>query len=187
MTYVLGLDLSLTSTGRAVVHPDGDPTTGTIGSDTAGDNYPDRWVRLVTTTDRILHPFLTDPPALVVIEGPSYGSSASKSASIHDRAGLWWRVTGEIYDAGIPLAVIAPTSRAKWATGRGNAGKTEVAIAVARLWPNHDARTDDEWDALALATMGAQHLAWDVPTRAHHALTRAAVTWPKHLATPAAS
>lgn len=192
MSYVLGLDLSLTSTGRATVpNPaDGTPTTRVIGSDAAGDAYPDRWVRLVTMTDRILwpsdeHPLTEaiDPahePDLVVVEGPSYGSSAQKSASIHDRAGLWWHLVGTLYDRGTPVAVVAPTTRAKWATGRGNAGKSEVAVAVARLWPHHDARTDDEWDALALATMGAQWLQWDgIPSRAHQALTLAAVTWPQ--------
>lgn len=180
MSYVLGLDLSLTSTGRATVHPDNTPpTTTAIGSDAAGNDYADRWVRLITMTDRILWPapFDTQPelPTLAVLEGPSYGSH---NGQVHDRAGLWWRVLSELFDHDVPVAVVAPTTRAKWATGRGNAGKSEVAVAVARLWPDHDARTDDEWDALALATMGAQHLGWNMPSRAHHALTLAAITWP---------
>lgn len=185
MSYVLGLDLSLTSTGRAILNePFGDPITDrtliaidTITSATAGDDYSARRRRITGLAERIVVD--ETGPTLVVVEGPSYGSSAQKSASIHDRAGLWWAVVGTLLDAGTPVAVVAPTTRAKWATGRGNAGKTEVATAVARLWPQVDARTDDEWDALALATMGAQHLGWDVPSRAHQALTLAAVTWPE--------
>lgn len=176
MSYVLGLDLSLTSTGRAGVYQDGrPPETGTVTTRPAGDDYAARHARLLAAADQILP---TVHPDLVVVEGPSYGSSAQKSASIHDRAGLWWTVVGQLLDAGTPVAVVAPRTRAKWATGTGNADKTKVAVGVARLWPDHDARTDDEWDALALATMGAQWLGWDMPTRAHHALTLAAVTWP---------
>lgn len=181
MTYVLGLDLSLTSTGRATIHHSGHPTgttTDTIKSTAAGDDYARRWDRI----HRLAHQILGDHdnPALVVLEGPSYGSGrAQANSGIHDRAGLWWTVASRILDAGYPLAVVAPKSRAKWATNRGNAGKSEVAVAVARLWPHIDAHTDDEWDALALATMGAQHLGWDVPTRAHHAAALTAVAWPQ--------
>lgn len=177
MTYVLGLDLSLTSTGWATIATSSTMLSagcGIITSKPTGDTWTDRHTRITNIADRITAG--TDRPTLAVLEGPSYGSG--RSAGIHDRAGLWWAVYDRLTAHGIPTAVVAPKSRAKWATDRGNAGKAEVAVGVSRLWPDITAHTDDEWDALALASMGAQHLGWDIPSRAHHAAALAAVTWP---------
>jgi hypothetical protein len=45
-----------------------------------------------------------------------------------------------------------------------------------------DAANDNEWDALALATMGAQWLGRATPSRAHHAAALAGAEWPLELA-----
>jgi Holliday junction resolvasome RuvABC endonuclease subunit len=66
----------------------------------------------------------------------------------------------------------------KWATNSGRADKSDVAVAMARLWPSVDAESNDGWDALALAHIGAQALGWDVPSRAHHTPALAKVEWP---------
>lgn len=177
MTYVLGLDLSLTSTGWATIaHTDHmlSAGCGTFTSKPHGDTWDARRDRLETLADRITAG--TEPPVLAILEGPSYGTG--RQAGAHDRAGLWWAVYERLHAHHIPTAVAPPATRAKFATGRGNAGKAEVAVGVARLWPHVDARTDDEWDALALATMGAQWLGWNTPTRAHHHAALAAVAWP---------
>ncbi len=183
MSHVIGLDLSLTSTGVACVAIDEAERISAVvrleKSAPAGDAPGPRWARLTNMAERIVTgPFGKAPlPDLVVVEGPSYGSSAQKSASIHDRAGLWWCVVGRLLDAGVPVAVCAPTVRAKWATGRGNAGKAEVSVGVARYWPDVNARADDEWDALALASMGAQRLGWlDAQAKHRDALGR--IEWP---------
>lgn len=181
MTYILGLDLSLTSTGWATIARTDHMLSagcGVITSKPTGNTWNDRLTRIQNITDRITAG--TDRPTLAILEGPSYGSGrAGGQSGVHDRAGLWWAVYDRLTAHGIPTAVVAPKSRAKWATDRGNAGKAEVAVGVARLWPDITARTDDEWDALALASMGAQHLGWNVPTRAHHPATLNAVTWPE--------
>jgi Holliday junction resolvasome RuvABC endonuclease subunit len=177
MTYVLGLDLSLTSTGWAVIAHTPELTSAHCGTHTSkptDNTWEARRHRLETLADRITAG--TEPPTLALLEGPSYGSG--RQAGVHDRAGLWWAVYERLHAHHIPTAVVPPATRAKFATTRGNAGKTEVGVAIARLWPDIDARTDDEWDALALATIGAQHLGWNVPTRAHHAAALAAVAWP---------
>lgn len=113
----------------------------------------------------------------------------SHGGSPWDRAGLWWRIVHRLLGADIPVAVCPPTVRAKWATGVGGgpkATKALVAVAVARLWPDVDAASDDEWDALAMASLGAQHLGLDVPTRAHHSACRASVAWPDSIMEDAA-
>lgn len=185
MTYVLGLDLSLTSTGWAVIAHTPDLTSAHCGTHTSkphGDTWDARRQRIEQLADRITAG--TDRPTIAILEGPAYGTG--RQAGVHDRAGLWWAVYDRLHAHHIPTAVATPATRAKFATGRGNAGKTEVAIGMSKLWPDIDARTDDEWDALALATMGAQHLGWNVPSRAHHAAALQAVAWPTEL-TAAAS
>ena len=175
---VIGIDPSLTSTGVAVI------TSTSPGAHTAA---------LRTTGNRDDPPHVTDARLdritgfvaeyaaladLAVIEGPSHGS---RGGSPWDRAGLWWRIVRRLLRADVAVAVCPPSSRAKWATGVGSgprATKPLVAVAVAKLWPDVDAGSDDELDALAMATMGAQRLGLDVPHRSHHDAALRGVTWP---------
>ena len=103
---------------------------------------------------------------LAVIEGLSYGSV---SASGFDRAGLFWMVRHQLWGMGVPYAIVAPKTRAKWLTGNGNAEKDEcLAAAISRFPlrlfrdPDDDPpddprgiRGNDVADALTLAAMGA--------------------------------
>ena len=63
-------------------------------------------------------------------------------------------------EAWIPYVVVPPTSRAKFATGRGNAGKAEVVSAVSfrtqRSWSGKG--IDDRIDAWVLREMGLHRL-----------------------------
>jgi Holliday junction resolvasome RuvABC endonuclease subunit len=186
VSYVLGLDLSLTGTGIATIPSDMPPgrvdTERVVTTGRRGDDLDAMDSRMVHITDQVstwLNPLQF--PVLVIIEGPALGAVGG---STWDRAGLWWRVVHKLLGYEIPLAVVHPNTRAKWAAGRGNAKKDEVAVAVSRLWPQVPECSNDEWDALALATMGAQHLGWDVPQRAHHAQSRAVVDWPEGLVSP---
>jgi crossover junction endodeoxyribonuclease RuvC len=88
---------------------------------------------------------------LVAIEGLSYGSV---SATAYDRAGLFWLIRHELWQAKIPYAVIPPATRAKWLTGKGNASKDEcLAAAIKRFGHLADITGNDEADALTLAAM----------------------------------
>lgn len=184
MTYVLGLDPSLESTGWATIARTNEMLSAGCGEITIkrdGATWTDRHTRIQTIADRVIAG--TDNPTIAVIEGPAYSRGSQNGT--WDRAGLWWAIYTALTARGIPIAVVTPGTRAKFGCGRGNAGKTEVAIGMSRLWPDIDARTDDEWDALALATMGAQWLGWNVPTRAHHPAALNAVAWPTELTTAA--
>lgn len=175
---VIGLDLSLTATGLAAVTSDAFTVT-TVGSvGRRGDTLADRDRRLVDLTRRI-GLFLQDwdDYALAVLEGPSV---MSKGGSNWDRAGLWWLVVQMLDPA--RTAVAAPTVVKKWAAGRGNADKAAVAVGVARLWDQFECESDNEADALALASMGAQKIGMPVPSRAHHAEALAKVAWPAGMA-----
>lgn len=173
-TAVAGLDLSLTGTGTAWIGT-GLPVVSTIKSvGHLDDSLAVRDQRLTRLANRIID--TVSGAALVVIEGPSM---MSKGGSMWDRAGLWWMVVHRLQQLDIPVAVAAPTTLKKFAAGTGSASKTAVAAGMTRLWPEITPRNDNEFDALAAATVAAQHMGLDVPVRAHHAATLAGVMWPE--------
>lgn len=162
MTTVVGLDSSLTAFGMARITWGSDAPAvaeawhrGEDGITTM--SLADKHRAIVRITSDVLA--FTQPADLVVIEGASH---ASKSVSANERAYLWWRVVGKLIEH-TPVVVVQPKTRAKWVTGDGNAGKTAVAIAVGRAWPDVTIRDDNEADALGLASIGVQMLGGPCP------------------------
>ncbi|MFJ5675015.1 hypothetical protein [Streptomyces sp. NPDC093097] len=146
---VAGLDISLTGTGIATLG-------GTTRVPTRGrrrDSIADRHARLAYITTRVMDEVGTVD--LACVEGPSHASMGQ--AGHHDLSGLWWRVVGALVDREIPVAVIPPTSRAKYATGKGNSRKAVVLDAARRRY-GAILPSDDEADALILRAMGLHHL-----------------------------
>ena len=148
--YVVGLDLSLTSTGIAIIRPDADIQTFAVeskgkNSDTLYETAERLALLVQQITNRIPY------GAIVGVEGPSHGNTTGKH---HDRSGLWWLVVYElIYLRNIRVVEISPNTIKKYVTGKGNASKLEVAIAMARRFPEVEANSDDETDALAIAAI----------------------------------
>jgi Holliday junction resolvasome RuvABC endonuclease subunit len=148
---VIGLDLSIAASGYAETIGNEIRTT-TI--DTDPKHYSpaprDTWRRLATVGVCVASYIGTGPPpALIVIEGPSYGS---KSNTAHQLAGLWWLIYDALTRASHPLAVITPGELKKYATGKGTADKTAMAVALHRragLELGDDNRVDAWWLAAA--------------------------------------
>ncbi|MBW1603437.1 hypothetical protein JJV70_15255 [Streptomyces sp. JJ66] len=167
---VVGLDISLTSTGVATLG-------GTVTIPTTGrrrDALTARHARLAHITREVLRE--VGAVDLVVVEGPAY--RAAHMAGHHDASGLWWRITGALIDRGIPVAVMPPACRARYATGSGAARKTAVLAAVQQRYGAVCA-TDDEADALVLRAAGLDWLGQplaDVP--AGHRAALGGVAWP---------
>lgn len=178
MSRILGIDTSLTSTGLATIRPGEGASVHHIPTrGRRGDTLVDRNQRINGICAEVSL-WSSNGIALAVVEGPSV---ASVGGSPWDRAGLWWRIVAGLLSHDIPVAVVAPSSRAKWATGSGAASKAGVAAAMQRRFPDIEITRDDEADALALAAMGAQHLGWDVgwtPTAMQLAVLEK-VTWPE--------
>ena len=186
---VAGLDLSLRATGIAVLALSPVCATKLIATTTVGrdgikgEGYPARARRIVAQTRRVLAQIPGDVE-LVVIEGPSYGSQHGAQM---DRYALWMGVYSSLQAQGVPIAVVAPGTREKWATGsvpRGidrKARKARVLAAVRGMWPDARIRNDDEADALALASIGAHYLGWPLPfeTKPRHTTGLQAVEWPE--------
>lgn len=173
---IAGIDPSLTGTGVALINTNDRlaPETWTITTKgKAGDTLTQRAHRLHRIADEI-GIYTAD---LVVIEAPAY---SSRQGSQHDRSGLWWAIVHQMLTTGIPVAEVAPSCRARYATGKGNAPKDAVLLAVARRYPHVAVNNNNEADALILAAMGADHLGAplveDLPATHRAALT--AVHWP---------
>jgi Holliday junction resolvasome RuvABC endonuclease subunit len=149
---VLGIDLSLTGTGLAATEPNGIGVR-TITTKKYGPALEDQWQRLLYI-DAEIHRAVDAAPDLVLIEGPSYGSTGTGT---WDRAGLWWLVVNGFLREDIPVAVVPPALVKKYATGKGNASKAAICSTAAKRYERVFA-TDDEADAFVLCAMGLDHL-----------------------------
>lgn len=175
---ILGIDPSLTSTGIAILDA-GQPiymhSYGFDGHKTDSTIIRNRRIRALAPYIRdVLKPYPID---FAVIEGPSYGS---RYGNPHERGGLYHAIVGNLDVRRIPVAVCAPTVRAMWATGKGNAEKPEVFAEVKTWWPvrvaNHDVG-----DALVLAAIGALHCGDALPfePKGRHRNALQKVEWPE--------
>lgn len=137
----LGIDPSLTSTGISFAGQ-----TISIRRDTTGPQ------RLVEIRDQVMYTVIHNDVSCVAIEHYSYASRNSQAHSIGELGGVL-RVA--LYEAQIPTVEIPPTCRAKFATGKGNAGKPEVVSAISArtgiVWSGGDG--SDRCDAWILEEM----------------------------------
>lgn len=178
MTHVLnviGIDLSLTSTGIA-------SSQGWVkrvqSKGHKGATLTERFERLIDLTFEITEPVMhAQPVDLVVIEAPAF---SRVGGSNHDRSGLWWMVMRRFYrSTAIPVVEVPPSCRAKYATGKGNAGKDAVLAETVRRYPDFDINGNDVADAVVLMAMGCAAFGRplvDLPKT--HMAALAAVAWP---------
>lgn len=110
---------------------------------------------------------LAERPALILLEGYSYGSRGS-SVTLAEFGGVLRRA---LLDEGHPVVEVSPSELKKWATGKGNAGKPAVISALSKRY-GRTFETDNEADAYGLAMMALQILGAEP---AHNAAQRAIV------------
>lgn len=174
---IVGLDLSLTSTGIAVIEG-GIVTTHRVRSTGRKGASTEQTARRIhsLTMEIANHTGRSSDPALVVIEAPSFGSVHGAQ---HERGGLWWAVAMVCVAQAWPIATVSPQGRARYATGRGNAGKDEVLAAAIKRWPDVDISGNDVADAVIIASMGARHLGCAIDAMpANHLTAMAGANWP---------
>lgn len=150
MTNYLGLDLSLTATGWAIITTSGLSDVGTFGDDTT-DHIAlrlRRWaghLNHVIPYSRNVHIVIEDLPRTVKHGGPALGM-------VH---AMFWKTLGERSIPYEAVTTVPPTTLKMYATGKGNASKSLVLVeAVKRL--GYDGHDDNEADALWLADLGAR-------------------------------
>ena len=92
-------------------------------------------------------------PDVWAIETPSFGSKGQLDRLYSG----WWGVIDELMRWGgwPPPLRVAPSQVKKFATGKGNTGKDEVMLAVARRFPDVNVSNNNETDALVLAAIAA--------------------------------
>jgi crossover junction endodeoxyribonuclease RuvC len=153
MMQLVGLDLSLTSSGVSI-----NGSTRTVSSKKKGVE------RLSDLRHQFTQICQESQVTHAVIEGYSFGSRNSQAHSIGELGGV---VRVLLFDMGIPFVEVPPTSRAKFATGRGNASKGEVISSISaktgRIFAG--AGGNDECDAwvleqMALTKMGFTEFTW---------------------------
>jgi Holliday junction resolvasome RuvABC endonuclease subunit len=91
-------------------------------------------------------------PDLGVIEDYALGMIKSPDTIILLVA-IGTLVRSMMADYGLPWVEVRPSTLKKWTTGKGNAKKPDMAIAVKQKW-GFNSPSDDIVDAFALAQMG---------------------------------
>jgi Holliday junction resolvasome RuvABC endonuclease subunit len=167
---ILALDLSITATG--VCLPDG--TTHTIAT-----NAKDADRRLQYIVDHVgvalgegsdgRH----DDVDLVVIEGPVVRSSAAVIIGmVHGAVRL------RLLDFDTPYTLVTPATLKAYATGKGNADKTAMAMAAYKR-AGREFADDNQCDAFWLRAAALDHYGqpeFDLPKVQRERLTK--VVWP---------
>lgn len=176
---LVGLDLSLRSTGIARVYLDDDGRVAGTHTDVTGEELDERAPldEQIGRVDRVATSVvsLVGAPDLVVVEGPLPGGRAVGSSE-EERAWLRGLVYRRIHRAGIPLVEVAPSTLKLYATGNGRAGKPLVVQAVRRHYGDRfdiplrkSDGQQDVADAIALVAMAARSIGHpidlDHPTR----------------------
>lgn len=143
---IIGLDLSLRSTGYCI-----DGEASYISFDEVGAQ------RLRKISREIENIIVASRVKLAIIEGYSFASRNSQAHSIGELGGV---VRVSLLNLEIPFVIIPPTCRAKFATGKGNSGKSEVISSISAItgivWKGGHA--DDMCDAWILEEMALTKL-----------------------------
>lgn len=187
---VSGLDISLTSTGVAIVDDTAAETIRTTRVRSEPANRADglkpdleqRSERITGIRRSVLRligdssgsstggPILLRMPDLVVIEGPSYASPQGA----HEIGWNWGSIVDMCRSAGIPVVEVSPPQVKQYATGSGaTSGKNKVekhhVIAAVRANYGDQAAhitSSDEADALILAAIGCRYLGHPIESAA---------------------
>lgn len=149
-TYIIGLDVSMTDTGYAVLDDTGTPV---VLSDVKPNKKEvvrdiDRQLYILDNLTKMIEDdTLMADKVVVCIEGYAFGSQVGK---VFTRAELIGMIKRMLVLKDFDIYLIAPTSMKKFITGIGNARKAEV-IAAAREKYGFTGKNDNICDALCLA------------------------------------
>ena len=168
---ILGLDLSLRSTGYVLLDEDQVVWHGSIGGDKLRDverlQMFDEWIRqrALKSAPRTFQGVMTSElspgiPDAIAVEGYSFGSHNTNLPAIGELGGV---IKLAIHQAAIPLHVIPPSTWKKLLLGKGNLAKDLVRV---ECWKRYavEFASQDTLDAWAVAmTLRRQLLGLDKP------------------------
>lgn len=171
--HVVGLDLSLSSTGVTVARPGEQPKVTIVGSPSDDGTALSIHERLRTMVKRISRAANAgrenDDRVVWIVEQPAFMSNTGKA---HDRAGLWWLTyhVGRLVEQATMVTVSIQHLK-MYATGKGTASKDAVLAAAVRAFPDLDIDDNNLADSTFLAAMGMRELGHpiDITQRVHPA------------------
>ena len=175
----VGVDPSLTCTGVAVID-DGDIRTQRIVSPNSGATLLARRTRIRRAIDGILKVI----PARVDVTLIEVPHSRQQFGAQNERIALYWFLVDQLLARG-PVVEVAPSQRAKLASGSGRATKDDVVTALRAAFPAARIPDDNVADALGLAWAGARWAGIKTPDYLpgqEEAFARLA--WPSRSTTP---
>lgn len=200
---VVGLDISLASTGVAIIDDTAietirttrvlsEPVKRADGQSPTLDQRSERIIRICERVHQLIGgvPYgirgIPRYPELVVVEGPSYGSPHGA----HEIGWNWGSIVDMCRAAGIPVVEVSPPQVKQYATGSGaTSGRNKVTkeMVIAAVQANYgDAgtaiRQNDEADALVLAAIGARYLGRPIeghPLPAANLAALKKIRWPE--------
>lgn len=159
---IVGLDLSITATG--IAKPDGE--TFTVQTRSTGDH------RLLAIQSAIEDAVTASLNLAVIEDLPTHAHGAGITGMVH---GV---VRAELLFHHVPYVLVTPASLKKFATGKGNATKADMRMALFQR-ATLDIRDDNQVDAWWLRAMAHDYYGEpvvQVPQSHRAALTK--VTWP---------
>ena len=151
MAKVVGIDPSLTSTGLALRD-----SAGRLKSYALGDSGLRGMPRLVFLRNAVSRHLDRLKPDLVVYEGYALGFRG-KSNTIFDLGELGGILKLLILEKGLDILLVPPNNLKLFATGKGNADKGQVSLAL-ETSIGVKFSTSDQYDAAGLLLMGEQYL-----------------------------
>ena len=148
---ILGLDLSLTGTGVAVIEGGKLVTSDLIKSKPSGPRPKDEARRIQGIVDKISEHIDTYSPDLVVIEGIAF--MAKNTTALAQLAGLNYLVRALLLNRGIDFIIVAPSTLKKFITGKGNSQKDVMMLETYKQY-GLSLLDDNIVDAHGLAQVG---------------------------------
>lgn len=161
--YVLGLDLSLTSTGYHLIDSKGVVSGALPTAKLSGV------ARLNYIVDELLKLLPPTGTTFVVMEDFAH----ARGFRAHDMGGLGWIIRRELTNRGVVWTKVGTGQLKKFVTGHGRCGKKTkddginakavMVLHVFKRW-NIEAKTDDEADACGLAHIGMCLCGYEQPS-----------------------
>jgi len=154
---ILGIDQSLTSSGLVVLD------AGAIDLvETLKPGKVRGFQRVQMILDRA-EALALDCDA-VAMEGPAMHAQGRALTGLF---GLYGCLTQRLWQVGREPWIVSPTARARYATGKGNAGKDLVLASVIRRYDDERILGNDVADALVIAALIARRLGEPLEVEGH--------------------
>lgn len=165
MGVLMGLDLSLTSSGWARMDGSGGVVSGTVRSGSSSRGAA-RLSYVCSVVEGLVDGSCAELSSSgvraervsgVVVEGYSFGSQGRATFSVGELGGA---VRVRLFEMGVPFVEVSPALLKKFAVGSGQASKDEVLLAAARRGGSlFSGMSNDEADAFWLLVSGYEYLA----------------------------